>query len=73
MPEVKAQTARRDADSLAFDEAIRENKKITFPLQESSKSRLAGKLRYWWCWFVAGSLLLIIGPPSLVILGIINK
>ncbi len=73
MPEVKAQPARRDTAELAFDEAIRENKKLSFPLQESSKSRLAGKLRYWWSWFVAGSLLLIIGPPSLIVLGIINK
>lgn len=52
---------------------IRENKKLIFPVHESSKSRLSGKLRYWWSWFVAGSLLLILGIPSLLFLGLINK
>lgn len=53
--------------------AIRENKKLTFPVHESNKSRFSGKLRYWWCWTVAGVLLLIVGIPSLIILGLINK
>lgn len=53
--------------------AIRENKKLTFPVHESNKSRLSGKLRYWWCWFVAGFLLLVVGIPSLIVLGIINR
>jgi 1-acyl-sn-glycerol-3-phosphate acyltransferase len=54
-------------------EAIRDNKKLTFPVQKSNKSRLAGKLRYWWCWFVAGVLLLFIATPALIFLGIINR
>lgn len=53
--------------------ALQENKKLTFPVHESSKSRLSGKLRYWWCWTVAGTLLIILGVPSLIFLGIINK
>ncbi|HMO79697.1 MAG TPA: lysophospholipid acyltransferase family protein [Pyrinomonadaceae bacterium] len=53
--------------------AIRENKKLAFPLHESSKSRISGKLRYWWCWAVAGTLLLVVGMPALLIFGIINK
>jgi 1-acyl-sn-glycerol-3-phosphate acyltransferase len=52
---------------------IGDNKKLTFPVKQSSKSRFAGKLRYWWSWFVAGSLLLVIATPSLIVLGIINK
>lgn len=52
---------------------IGENKKLTFPVKQSSKSRFAGKLRYWWSWFVAGSLLLIVATPSLIVLGIINR
>jgi 1-acyl-sn-glycerol-3-phosphate acyltransferase len=52
---------------------IRENKKLIFPVHESSKSRLSGKLRYWWSWFVAGSLLLVLGIPSLLFLALINK
>ncbi|MDM7924159.1 MAG: lysophospholipid acyltransferase family protein, partial [Pyrinomonadaceae bacterium] len=27
----------------------------------------------WWCWVVAGTLLLVLGIPSLLILGLINK
>lgn len=53
--------------------ALLENKKLSFPVHESNKSRLSGKLRYWWCWLVAGTMLIIIGIPSLIVLGIINK
>jgi 1-acyl-sn-glycerol-3-phosphate acyltransferase len=54
-------------------EAIAENKKLTFPAHESNKSPIAGKLRYWWCWFVAGVLLLFIATPALLFLGIIKR
>ena len=54
-------------------EAIAENKKLTFPVKQSNKSRLAGKIRYWWSWFVAGSLLLLIATPALMFLWIINR
>lgn len=50
-----------------------DNVRLNFPVQESSKSRLSGKLRYWWSWFVAGVLLLFIATPLLVILLLINK
>ena len=53
-------------------EAIRENKKLTFPLQKSNKSRVIGKLRYWWCWFAASIMLLFIATPALIFLLIIN-
>jgi 1-acyl-sn-glycerol-3-phosphate acyltransferase len=52
---------------------IRENKKIVFPFDQSSKSRLAGKLRYWWSWFAAAMLLLIVGLPGVLFLWIINR
>jgi len=52
---------------------IDENKKLTFPVKKSNKSRLSGKLRYWWSWFVAGSLLLFIATPALIFLWIINR
>ena len=54
-------------------EAIAENKKLTFPVKQSNKSRLTGKIRYWWSWFVAGSLLLLIATPALMFLWIINR
>jgi 1-acyl-sn-glycerol-3-phosphate acyltransferase len=53
--------------------AIRENKKISFPFHESSKSRISGKLRYWWCWTIAGTLLLVVGIPTLVVFGLLNR
>jgi len=56
-----------------LDKAINENVKLVFPVAKSNKSRFVGKLRYWWSWFVAGSLLLILGVPSLILLGIINR
>ncbi|MEP7077030.1 MAG: lysophospholipid acyltransferase family protein [Acidobacteriota bacterium] len=55
------------------NEAIRENKKLTFPVRESNKSRIAGKLRYWWCWCVAAVLLLFIATPALLFLWIIRR
>ena len=56
-----------------FEKAVRENKKLVFPFEQSNKSRILGKLGYWWCWFVAGVLLLILGVPSLLFLWIINR
>ncbi len=53
-------------------EAATENIKLTFPVKKSNKSRVSGKLRYWWSWFVAGSLLLVIATPALIFLWIIN-
>src|SRR4051812_29924114 len=54
-------------------EAIAENKKLIFSFEQSNKSRFFGKLRYWWGWTVAGSLLLVIGIPVLIFLWIINR
>ncbi|MBK8151117.1 MAG: 1-acyl-sn-glycerol-3-phosphate acyltransferase [Acidobacteria bacterium] len=54
-------------------EAIEQNKKLTFPVKESNKSRFFGKLRYWWGWIVAGSLLLCVALPLMILLRIINR
>ena len=53
--------------------AIEDNKKLTFPVPESNKSRLMGKLRYWWCWTAAGSMLLFIALPALLALWLIDR
>ena len=53
--------------------AITDNAKLTFPVKEHNKSRALGKIRYWWSWFVAGTLLLVVATPALIILGLINK
>lgn len=52
---------------------MRENKKITFPVKKSNKSRLIGKLRYWWCWLAASAMLLFVAAPALIFLWIINR
>lgn len=54
-------------------EAIDQNLKLSFPVPESNKSRLLGKLRYWWSWFVAGAMLLVIAAPSMLFLSLINR
>ena len=56
-----------------FDSAVRENKKLVFPVHESNKSRLAGKIRYWWSLAAAGGLLLFVGGPSIPFLWLINR
>jgi 1-acyl-sn-glycerol-3-phosphate acyltransferase len=54
-------------------EAAFKNETLTFPVKQSSKSRIGGKLLYWWCWLVAGSLLLFVGAPALIILWLIDR
>ena len=56
-----------------IEPGIRENKKIVFPFEQSSKSRLAGKIRYWWCWAAASAMLLFVGLPAVLFLWIINR
>jgi 1-acyl-sn-glycerol-3-phosphate acyltransferase len=51
----------------------RDNTKLTFSVEKSSKSRLVGKLWYWWCWFAASALLLFVGAPAVAILWIVNR
>jgi 1-acyl-sn-glycerol-3-phosphate acyltransferase len=54
-------------------EAIRDNKKLTFPVRESNKSSFIGKIRYWWSLFLAGFLLLFAALPAMTFLQIINQ
>ncbi len=54
-------------------EKIAENVKLTFPVRRPHNSIVAGKLRYWWSWFVAGSLILIVATPAMLFLWLINR
>ena len=56
-----------------FQEAVQENKKLIFPVEKSNKSRVIGKLRYWWCWTAAAAMLLFVAAPALVFLWLINR
>ena len=57
----------------SFEKTLEKNEKLTFAVQKSSKSHIAGKLRYWWCWFVAAVLLLFVGAPGVVFCWIVNR
>lgn len=35
--------------------------------------RFIGKLRFWWSWFVAGALLLVLAPPILLVATLANR
>jgi 1-acyl-sn-glycerol-3-phosphate acyltransferase len=50
-----------------------DNKRLTFPVGSPQRSRLAGKLRYGWSWFIASLLLLFVATPALLFLWIINR
>ncbi len=54
-------------------EAIRDNKKLIFPVKDFSKSGFIGKLRYWWSLSLAGILLLFAALPAMIVLQIINQ
>lgn len=54
-------------------EITRTNEKIVFPVKESNKSKVIGKLRYWWAWLVAGSLVLFVAAPVMIFLRLINR
>lgn len=54
-------------------EKIEKNEKLTFVVQESNKSRLIGKLLYWWSLTFAGILLLFGALPMMIVLQIINR
>ncbi|MCO6510210.1 MAG: 1-acyl-sn-glycerol-3-phosphate acyltransferase [Aridibacter famidurans] len=49
-----------------FSSELESNRKIAIPFEESSKSRVIGKLRYWWCWFVVGVMVLFVAPALIV-------
>jgi 1-acyl-sn-glycerol-3-phosphate acyltransferase len=50
-----------------------DNNKLIFPVLAGQSSRLAGKLRYWWCWCAAGFLLLFVATPALLFLWVLNR
>jgi 1-acyl-sn-glycerol-3-phosphate acyltransferase len=57
-----------------FSELIEQNKKIVFAEKNlTTKSRFAGKIRYWWGWIVASTLLLFGAAPAMLFLQIINR
>lgn len=73
-------TKSKDSHTSSFSASPRlrgtespENKLLKFPVKQSNKSRLAGKLRYWWGWLVAGTLVLFIATPALLFFGLLGR
>ncbi len=54
-------------------EKIEKNEKLTFPVVKSNKSRLAGKLLYWWSLTFAGILLLFAALPLMAFVRLVNR
>ena len=53
---------------------IEQNQKIVFPVEKfSTESRIVGKMRYYYGWFVAAVLLLFVATPALIFLFIIHR
>jgi 1-acyl-sn-glycerol-3-phosphate acyltransferase len=50
-----------------FSSELSSNEKVSVPFEESNKSRLAGKLRYWCCWTVAAFMVLFVAPPLIIV------
>ncbi len=49
-----------------FSLAVKNNKKLVFPVKESNKSRLRGKLRYWWSWLVVSIIIIFVAAPIMI-------
>ena len=71
-PEKTHSTDTSASPHLSGDE-VTDNKLLTFPVKQSNKSRFFGKLRYWWSWFVAGSLIILVAAPAMIFLQLINR
>ncbi len=68
MNDTTASQAERPVDVQAMH-----NELIRFPVLQPHRSTVSGKLRYWWCWFVAASLLLVLGVPGLLFTAVIGR
>ena len=49
------------------------NKTLHFAVLPPEGSRFAARLRYWWCWTVAGAMLIAIGLPTIMFLWLIGS
>jgi len=52
---------------------LAENKLIRVPVPVDRRSRIEGRLRYWWCWFIAAVVLLLVGVPTVLFTAIIRR
>jgi 1-acyl-sn-glycerol-3-phosphate acyltransferase len=50
-----------------------DNKKLTFPVGARERAGVTGRILYWWSWFAAGSMLLVIGAPAIAFFWLINE
>ncbi len=62
-------TAMQNPDQTALEK----NERIVYPVGLPSTSRIVAKMRYLWCWLVAGSLVLFVATPILILLRLIKR
>jgi len=55
-----------DTHSQNVSLAVKNNRKLVFPVKESNKSRFKGKLRYWWSWAVVTTIILFVATPLMI-------
>ena len=57
-----------------FAELIESNQKIVFAEKDTNtKSWLAGKLRYWWCWIFPTVMFLFVAPPIMLVAAVLGR
>jgi 1-acyl-sn-glycerol-3-phosphate acyltransferase len=57
-----------------FAELIELNQKIVFSEKDiSTKSKVAGKLRYWWSWIFPTVMFLLVAPPVMLVASIVGR
>jgi 1-acyl-sn-glycerol-3-phosphate acyltransferase len=59
-------TSHSDIPSHEMVEEGSAAEKLNLQSSTGGWDRTAGKIRYWWCLFCAGALLLIFGPPAII-------
>lgn len=62
----RKQIGSESIDPQEFSLAVKNNEKIRFPTDDSNKSRLRGKLRYWWSWLVVSFLVFFVAAPVMI-------
>jgi 1-acyl-sn-glycerol-3-phosphate acyltransferase len=55
-------------------ELVERNEKIVFPAPDfSTKSKISGKLRYWWSWVFPSFMFLFVAPPVMLVAAIFRR
>lgn len=57
-----------------FAELVERNEKIVFTEKDiSTKSKIFGKLHYWWCWIFPTVMFLFVAPPVMLVASLVGR